>query len=57
MIPEIVAAYADPLAGSYLWGWTLLGAGVFLQSGIALLVGVVLIVGALLVGGILAYAE
>lgn len=57
MIPEIIAAYTDPLAGSYLWGWTLIGAGLFTQSGVALLIGFVLIVLALLAGGVLAYAE
>lgn len=57
MIPELVAVYTDPLAGSYLWGWTLLGAGVLLQSGAALLIGVALILLALLSAGVLVYAE
>lgn len=57
MISEIVAAYTDPLGGSYLWGWTLLGVGAFAGSGTALLAGIALIVFALVAGLVLAYAE
>lgn len=57
MIREIVAAYTDPLAGSYLGGFTLLGLGVLAQSPLLVFFGTVLAIGALLAAGVIAYVE
>jgi len=57
MIREILEVFKDRLAGSYLSGWILLGAGLMTGMSSPLLIGLCLIVLALTGGFILAYAE
>lgn len=57
MVREMLSAFTDPLAGTYLCGWMLLIGGALGTAGSLVIVGIVMIIMALLAGGYFAYVE